>query len=63
MKKVTAILERWQRYRGAVHGGTAGTQPAPARRNSRNGFKSKVLSAEELEEKYKAEGNNTESND
>lgn len=60
---VTAILERWQRYRGAVHGGTAGTQPAPARRNSRNGFKSKVLSAEELEEKYKAEGNNTESND
>lgn len=59
---VTAIQERWQRYRGAVHGGTAGTQPAPSRRNSKGGFKSKVLSAEELEAKYKAE-ENTEDND
>lgn len=52
---VNSIQERWRRYRGAVHGGTAGTLPSPSRRNSRGGFKSKVLSAEELEAKYKDE--------
>lgn len=50
---VTSIRERWQRYRAAVHGGTTGAAPAPSRKNSRGGFKSKVLSAEELEAKSK----------
>ena len=52
---VNSIQERWRSYRGAVHGGTAGTAPSPSRRNSRGGFKSRVLSAEELEAKYKEE--------
>ena len=51
---VTSIRERWQRYRAAVHGGTTGgVAPAPSRKNSHGGFKSKVLSAEELEAKSK----------
>ena len=50
---VTSIRERWLRYRAAVHGGTTGAAPAPSRKNSRGGFKSKVLSAEEVEAKSK----------
>ena len=50
---VTSIRERWLRYRAAVHGGTTGAAPAPSRKNSRGGFKSIVLSAEEVEAKSK----------
>lgn len=51
---VKAIQERWRHYRAAVHGMGAGS---PATANSRSGFKSKVLSAEELEAKSKQEHN------
>ncbi len=50
---VASIQERWQRYRAAVGGGSAASQPAPSRRNARGGYKSKVLSAEEVEAKSK----------
>ena len=52
---VHSIQERWRQYRSSAPGGSGGTLPAPARRNSRGGFKSKVLSADELETKYKQE--------
>ena len=52
---VNAIMERWQRYRGVARAATGGASPSPSRRASRGGFKSKVLSAEELEAKSKQE--------
>lgn len=52
---VESILERWQRYRAVGHAGTVSSLPAPSRRNTRKGFKSSVLSAEELEAKSKQE--------
>lgn len=52
---VKSINERWQHYRNAIPGAGNGTIPAPSRKNSRNGFKSKVLSAEELELKSRQE--------
>lgn len=53
---VKSINERWQYYRGAVAGGTGGNAvPSPSKKHLRNGYKSKVLSAEELELKSKQE--------
>lgn len=53
---VKSINERWQYYRGAVAGGIGvGAVPSPSKKSLRNGYKSKVLSAEELELKSKQE--------
>lgn len=52
---VTAILERWKKYRSAVSTGAGGAIPAAARRTPRNSSKSQVLSAEEVEAKAKQE--------
>ena len=52
---VESIMRRWERYRTVGHAGLSGTAPASSRRNARGGFKSKVLSAEELEAKSKEE--------
>ena len=54
---VASIQSRWQFYRSAVKGNITGTQPAPARKHSHNGFKSKVLGPEELEARSKQEQN------
>lgn len=52
---VKSINERWQHYRGAVPGAGGGSIPSPSKKNLRKGNKSKVLSAEELEQKYREE--------
>ncbi len=52
---VKSINERWQYYRGAVPGAGGGSIPSPSKKNLRNGYKSKVLSAEELERKSQLE--------
>lgn len=52
---VKSINERWQYYRTAVPGAatTAGAVPSPSKKSLREGYKSKVLSPEELEQKSK----------
>lgn len=52
---VTSIHERWQRYRKSVHGTISPAMPSPAKRNLRKGFRTKVLTPEELEAKSKQE--------
>ncbi len=53
---VASIRERWQRYRAAIHGGTAAEGFAPPRKGRHGEIrKSKVLSAEELEAKFRQE--------
>lgn len=52
---VKSINERWQYYRGAVPGASGGSIPSPSKKNLRNGYKSKVLSAEEQERKSQQE--------
>lgn len=52
---VKSIHERWQHYRGAIPGSGGGYIPSPSKKNLHNGYKSKVLSAEELENRSKNE--------
>lgn len=50
---VISILQRWERYRRGTGGGGTPLSPYSVKPNTPHNFKSKVLSAEELEEKYK----------
>lgn len=50
---VKSIQERWQYYKGNVAGEAVTAAPVPSRHNARKGFKSRVLSAEELEARAK----------
>lgn len=52
---VKSINERWLHYRSAVPGAGSGSIPSPSKKHLRDGYKSKVLSAEELERKSQEE--------